>query len=194
LAEFQIADKITRRNEGGWQNDPADTGNDKQGNGTYKGLASTKQPRWKGWPIIAAAIAELPPQPRYWSKSYHAWVERLEAALGANEELQTLVDEYYKANFWDVNRLTDLRSQEAANHVYDHGVNRGVGTAAILLQRVLGVKLDGNIGPVTLATANKLPDLKLAEMYREARKADYRHLVEKNPKLARYEGTWLKRC
>jgi lysozyme family protein len=194
MAEFSIADAITRRNEGGWQNMPDDTGNNRQGYGTYKGLASAKQPGWKGWPIVAAEIAKKPIQPAYGSKAYRAWVSELNATLEANDELQRLVDAYYKVNFWDVNRLDELRSQGAANHVYDHGVNRGTGTAAILLQKVLGVMADGDIGPVTIAAANKLPDGELEALYRKARKIDYARLVEKNPSLAQYKNVWLARC
>lgn len=194
MAKFEIADSITRRVEGGWQNDPEDTGNDRRGNGTYKGLASAKQPHWKGWPIVAAAIEAMPPQPRYGTKAYYAWVEKLNAALEANSALQDMVTSYYRANFWDVNRLGDLKSQGCANHCYDHGVNRGVGTAAILLQKTLGVMADGNIGPVTIAAANKLRDNELESMYRKARRADYKRLVKANPSLAQYEDTWMGRC
>jgi lysozyme family protein len=194
MAKFSIADEITRRNEGRWQNDPLDRGNDSNGLGTYKGVSSKIHPGWKGWPIVAAEIAKKPVQPVYGSKAYRAWANELNATLEANGELQRLVDAYYKANFWDVNRLDELRSQGAANHVYDHGVNRGTGTAAILLQKVLGVMADGDIGPVTIAAANKLPDGELEAMYRKARKIDYARLVEKNPSLAQYKNVWLARC
>lgn len=194
MAVFEVADRITRHNERGWQNDPEDTGNNRAGWGTYKGLASAKQPNWKGWPIIATEIAKKPVQPVYGSKAYRAWARELNAALEAIESLQSLVDSYYKANFWDVNRLDEIRSQGAANHIYDHGVNRGTGTAAILLQKVLGVMADGEIGPVTIAAANRLIDGELEALYRKARKADYSRLVEKNPQLAQYKNTWLARC
>jgi len=194
MAVFEVADRITRRNEGGWQNDPEDTGNNRAGWGTYKGLASAKQPGWKGWPIIAAEIAKKLPQPVYGSKAYRAWSRELNAALEAIEPLQSLADSYYKANFWDVNRLDEIRSQGAANHIYDHGVNRGTGTAAILLQKVLGVMADGDIGPVTIAAANRLGDGELEALYRKARVVDYSRLVKNNPQLAQYKNTWLARC
>lgn len=194
MADFETADKITQRNEGGWQNDPDDLGNSLNGLGTYRGIASAKQSGWRGWSIIKATLASMTKQPHYGTGSYYAWVATLNKILAANATLQAQVDAFYKANFWDVNRLGELHSQGAANHAYDHGVNRGTGTAAILLQRCLGVMADGEIGPVTIAAANKLSDAEMERRYRAARKADYRRLIEKNPKQAKYEPVWLARC
>lgn len=194
MAVFSVADGITRVNEGGWQNDPDDGGNNDLGWGTYKGLASAKQPKWKGWPIVAAEIAKKPIQPTYGSKAYRLWVKELNTALEANTELQRLVDSYFKANFWDVNRLDEIRSQGAANQIYDHGVTRGTATAALVLQKVLGVMADGAVGPVTIKAANKLRDNELEALYRAARKADYERIIRINPKLAQYRTTWLARC
>lgn len=194
MAEFEPAYEITNGNEGGWQNDPHDSGNDDAGHGTYKGLASAKQPRWKGWPIIAAAIAKMPLQPPYGTKPYKEWVDELNATLAANAELQEMVRAYYRLNFWDVNKLDLFRSQEAANKVYDCGVNQGTGTAAMILQKVLGVMPDANIGPVTIAAANRWDDRKLAEAFKQARMVKYQQLVMARPEYRRYLNTWLERC
>jgi lysozyme family protein len=193
-ADFHISDAITRRNEGGWQNMPEDSGNNDLGWGTYKGLASAKQPKWRGWPIVVAEIAKKPTQPTYGSKAYRVWVKELNAALEANLELQRLVETYYKANFWDVNSLDKIRCQGAANHIYDHGVSRGTVTAALILQKVLGVMADGDIGPVTIKAANKMRDNELEALYRAARKVDYNRLCDKVASKAQYRGTWLARC
>jgi hypothetical protein len=194
MAEFELADEISRGNEGKWQNDTADRGNAPNGLGTYRGIASKPHPTWKGWPIIAAEMAKLPPQPKYPTKAYYGWVKRLNAALEANTALQEMVVTFYRVNFWDVNRLSELRSQQAASQIYDHSINRGVGTAAILLQKTIGVLADGRIGPVTLAAANKLPDNELAALYRKARRLDYLRIIKANPSLAQYQDVWLARC
>jgi hypothetical protein len=194
MAEFEISDKRLQGVEGKWQNDPEDGGNDTQGHGTYKGIASSRHPRWKGWPIVAAEIAKKPPQPTYGSKAYRAWVKELNAVLEANAELQRLVDTFYRAEFWNPLKLDKIHSQGAADHLYCHAVNRGVGTAAILLQKILGVMADGIIGPVTIKAANKLRDNELEALYRAARRADYERIIKINPKLAQYRGTWLARC
>ncbi|OHD23509.1 MAG: hypothetical protein A2Y38_12160 [Spirochaetes bacterium GWB1_59_5] len=194
MASFEIADRITRANEGGWQNDPNDRGNAASGLGTYRGVASRIHPGWKGWSIISDVILDLSPQPRFGTALYRAWVKKLNSVLHANEALQELVRSFYKTNFWDALRLDEIKSQAVANKVYDAGVNQGTGTAAVLLQRVLGAAADGQIGPITLALANKQNGDQLAEKFKQARIAKYQRIVEKNPTQAKYLDIWVARC
>lgn len=194
MADFQTAFGITNGNEGGWQNDPHDTGNDTAGRGTYKGIASAKQPQWKGWAIVKAAIDRMSAQPPFGTAPYRDWVHRLNVALAANADLQRMVGDFYRVNFWDVNRLGELSSQEVANKVYDSGVNQGTGTAARILQSCLDVDQDGAIGPITIAAANKRDGAELAEAFRAARVAKYQQLVEAHPEDARYLDDWIARC
>src|SRR5690606_18718456 len=59
---------------------------------------------------------------------------------------------YYK-RYWVPSRAADLPPPLALMH-FDAAVNHGVGNAARMLQRSLGVTVDGIIGPQTLAAAN----------------------------------------
>lgn len=194
MASFSIADELTRAVEGGWQNDPHDSGNDQNGLGTYRGIASRIHPNWRGWLIVKKAIDGMTKQPHYDTGAYCAWVKTLNRTLAASADLQSLVASFYKANFWDVLRLGEFTSQDVANKVYDSAVNQGTGTAAILLQKVLGVKADGSIGPVTVAAANAQDGATLAKAFKVARIAKYRKLIAVNPNLARYEESWIGRC
>jgi lysozyme family protein len=194
MADFAIAYGITNSNEGGWQNDPTDSGNSFNGPGTYKGIASAKQPQWKGWTTVKAAIANMTKQPPYGTGAYYAWVKTLNATLAANTALQSSVQSFYQTNFWDANSLGGLNSQDVANKVYDSGVNQGVGTAAIMLQKCCNAHPDGCIGPVTLKLANAMDGAVLAQMFRAARIAKYHAIVAANPADAQYLDTWLARC
>ncbi len=193
MADFEIAFGITNGNEGGWQNDPQDNGNAPV-LGTYRGIASKMQPTWKGWPTVKAAIANMTVQPHYGSSAYYAWVKTLNGVLAANTALQYMVRDFYRVSFWDVNRLGDLKSQEVANKVYDSGVNQGTGTAAIMLQKCLGVNADGGIGPVTINAANKMDGATLAAAFKTARIAKYQRIVAANPQDAQYLDNWISRC
>ena len=64
--------------------------------------------------------------------------------------------EIYRRDYWNPVHGTDLPASLALL-VFDAAVNQGVGTAARLLQKAVGVKEDGNIGPVTLRAALALP-------------------------------------
>lgn len=63
-----------------------------------------------------------------------------------------MVKPLYKANYWDKVRGDDLPSG-VDYCLFDIAVNSGPSRAVILLQRALGVKDDGSLGPVTLAKA-----------------------------------------
>ena len=192
MANFKIAFQITNGNEGGWQNDPNDPGNASSGLGTYKGIASKKQPGWEGWKTVAAALHAMGLQPAYGSPAYRAFAHQLNSTLAADPGLQSSVEKFYQANFWDVNSLGSFANQELANKVYDSGVNQGTGTAAILLQKALGVMADGSIGPVTIATANKTPGV--VEKFKATRIAKYKAIVAVNPSNSQYLDDWISRC
>lgn len=53
----------------------------------------------------------------------------------------------------------------------DTAFNRGPGGAAKILQRALGVKIDGGVGPITKAAATKVPAAQLLLDLRKAREA-----------------------
>lgn len=57
--------------------------------------------------------------------------------------------EIYRTNYWNLLRCGDLPSGIDLL-MFDFGVNAGPGTAAKVLQRILGVEQDGSVGPVTL--------------------------------------------
>lgn len=62
----------------------------------------------------------------------------------------------YRVAYWDTLRLNEVRS-EVRFDLFDAGVNSGVSTTTRWAQRILSVKDDGVMGPVTiqaLATAN----------------------------------------
>lgn len=64
-----------------------------------------------------------------------------------------LAKQIYKRDYWDAVRADQLPAG-VRYAVFDAAVNSGVGQATKWLQRALGVRDDGVIGPVTLAAAN----------------------------------------
>lgn len=56
-------------------------------------------------------------------------------------------------------------------YLRDTAFNRGPGGAARILQRALGVKIDGGVGPITKAAAAKVPAAKLLLDLRKARES-----------------------
>jgi lysozyme family protein len=60
----------------------------------------------------------------------------------------------YKANYWDALKGDDLPIGLDLC-VFDFGVNAGVSRAARYLQRMVGARQDGIIGPMTLAAVRE---------------------------------------
>lgn len=67
--------------------------------------------------------------------------------------------EIYRAEYWHAARC-DRMPAGVAMMVFDFGVTSGVGRSARLLQRILAVEEDGDIGPETLATLQQVVSAK----------------------------------
>ncbi len=66
------------------------------------------------------------------------------------EAPQDQVVAIYRQKYWDVLRCDDL-PPGVDYAVFDYGVNSGIGRSAKVLQGIVGVDQDGEIGPLTLA-------------------------------------------
>ena len=127
---------FTRSEEGGFQNEIADSGNWWQGKllGTYAGISAPTLAAWVG-PECAAKLT----------------ADDMRALDDAT------ISAIYAANYWNVVRGHDL-PLGVDLMVFDFGVTAGPGTSAKLLQAALrhagfDVVIDGHIGPRTLAAA-----------------------------------------
>lgn len=151
MAVFQSAYKKTAIVEGGYCNDPDDSGGE-----TYKGISRNNFPAWEGWGIVDRT-KDLNP-------------ESLNIALGDNAGLDALVLSFYKKRFWDVYSLDACDSQIVAEEIYDSGVNIGSGVISKWVQRVLNalnydlspdgprweeIVVDGKVGSKTIEVMNK---------------------------------------
>lgn len=184
MALFELAKKETNGNEGGWANNPADAGGE-----TYRGVARKFHPKLALWEYVDMAKEELgacTPENR------QQWVRKLNANLAQIPALQAAIDTFYRAGYWDANRLTLITSQAVANWIYDHCVNaetRGDKWA----QEAAGVKIDGQIGPVTIAAINAMDP---ADFLREAEDAAAFYRLDRalaHPDQIQFLPSWLRR-
>jgi len=70
----------------------------------------------------------------------------------------------YKKDFWDALQI-DALPFSLRLVVFDAAVNQGPGAAIGMLQGILGVKVDGVLGPVTLSKLNQVDETKLFQKY-----------------------------
>ena len=160
---FELALTHVLKMEGGWTEDPYDPGGP-----TNAGITLADYARWRNVSLDEASAA----------------------ALGA--ELKSIphdtVRKIYASFYWRPSHANELRPSLAIMH-FDASVNHGLAGAARMLQRVLGVSADGEIGPRTLAAAGAC-DLRAAVgAYAGQRRASYRSLAT----FWRFGRGWLAR-
>ncbi|MDA8114996.1 MAG: hypothetical protein M0Z43_09770 [Acidithiobacillus sp.] len=184
MADFQVAYSATAQNEGGYSLNPSDTGGE-----TYKGISRKNWPKWGGWKYVDGCKGQLVAPPTYGTSGYRNWVAYLNRSLEAINALQALVQAFYRDNFWK--RLGELNSQDVANFVYDKDVNTG-SMGSRWLQAACGVNVDGVVGAITIATANKINPLTLLETMQDDAVAFYLHCAQK-PGQAQFWKSWIGR-
>jgi lysozyme family protein len=142
MADFTIAFDETMINEGGYVDDPDDRGGE-----TYRGVARKFHPKWPGWEIVDKLKAEHQTD--------------FEKQLDENQELQKLVESFYREFFWKPILGDQINDQALANELFDTGVNQGTGSVVKYWQESLNllnrngkdyadIAVDGRAGEETL--------------------------------------------
>jgi len=153
--------------EGGWSDHPRDTGG----------------PTMRGVTIYRYADHMGYARP---SRGTQAW-ERIKAELRRIPDA-TLHDIYHRW-YWQAMRGDDL-PVGLDLEVFDFAVNAGHPVAIRHLQRVLGVRVDSDIGPATLGAARKGDPADLVRRYTDSRCAFYRACRE----FPTFGKGWLRRA
>jgi lysozyme family protein len=151
--------KVLYGHESGYSNVTSDKGGE-----TYRGISRVNHPGWEGWRIIDGIKAKRV-------------IKRYEVI--SDPALEGSVYNFYLKEFWNPMRGDGFISQDTANVVIDHAVNAGPGRAAKMVQHILrnnfnaSLAIDGNIGPVTLNTLNKVNQAKFFNAFVALRKDFY---------------------
>ena len=77
--------------------------------------------------------------------------------------------EIYKKVYWDKIKGDKIKSQHIAELIFDTAVNMGTSFAIKTAQKVLNVKQDGIVGPITLNTLNNINEEIFIKDYKLAR-------------------------
>lgn len=120
MANFKIADKLTRKSEGGYTGDADDNGNWTGGKKNVGVLIGTKY--GISAPVLMAYLGKIP---------------TVAEMKNLSEET---VEKIYIKNYWTPIRGNEITNQDIANDIYDMAVNSGVGTAIILAKRARNIE------------------------------------------------------
>jgi lysozyme family protein len=163
---FKEIIKKVLKNEGGYVNNPKDSGGE-----TYKGITKKYYPEWNGWEIV-------------------------DSLTDKNEEhelLNDLVYDFYRENYYEPLNIEKVNSKNVQYQILDTSINMGRITTTKLLQTVVGVTADGIIGNNTLNAVNMLDEEKLLLRFKISKIARYAHLVNKYPKNKVFLSGWINR-
>lgn len=182
MADFIKAYAITMQNEAGYN----------PGNGeaeTYKGIDRSQNKTWPGWAIIDAVKKTKP--------------KSMNIELAKNLTLQMDIQLFYQKNYWNPLRLSDVHNQSIANAMFDCSVNPCIDTASEVLQKSVNavkidhLKVDGNVGPATIAAVNKIDaagrSKELYDAIKAIRVANYEERVQRTPSMKQWLSGWIKR-
>lgn len=194
MAEFTIAYEPVKKFEGGWSNNKADRGGE-----TYAGIARNFFPGWPGWPVIDR-----------WKRSVGTRASALNRALATVPELREMVEDWYRAEWWDRLGLTAL-PQALAGEIFEQAVNLGKGGCGKKVQIVCNaynyagggqlfadLAVDGAIGPKTLnalkaIVANKADAPSLVHALNCMQGSHYLELAARKPSQRQFIVGWMSR-
>jgi len=164
--------------EGYWANDLED-----RGGATWMGISYNNYPAWSGWAVIESALPDFK----------HATAKIANPILKPNSDLLNKVQTFYKKSQWDVLNADQITNQSIASFLVDWGINTGMSIPAKKVQKILGLKEDGDVGPKTIAAINAANGPDLFAKLQAARETYYRAIVEAHPSDAKFLSTWLAR-
>ncbi len=110
-----------------------------------------------------------------------------------DDDAYRIAEMVYENEYWDGLYGEDIHSQYVANRLLSFSANEGPHQAVHLLQRALGVKEDGVIGPQTLAALNSQDEDELMRKWRDVLVYFYRRIVFVRPSKAKDLNGWLAR-
>lgn len=128
MANFKDSFKKVILAEGGYVNDPDDSGGE-----TYLGITRVHEPNAKMWTKIDAVKKA---NPGFTNKIMTNLLNKDESIL---DEARSI----YKKKYWDAVKLDTLNNQKLAHQIFDHAVNAGVSASIKLAQELVGMKATG---------------------------------------------------
>lgn len=99
----------------------------------------------------------------------------------------------YKRDFWDKILGDQIKSYNVAYALFNQAVVRGVGAAVMTAQKVLGVNVDGGMGPMTLSKLNSISEKSFLERFLAESIQEAKDLVARRPKDAKFLDGWINR-
>lgn len=149
---------------------------------TFFGIYESAHPNWKGWNIIKRYLVNEPD------------LEKCSVILSNVSDLTKMVYEFYRREFWNKADLDSIVEQRKADEIFIFGTNAGIPIAIKKAQELVGVVIDGDIGPKTLKAINDYDVEKFDVFYDLKEKAHYDTLIARRDALRINQKGWYNRA
>lgn len=149
---------------------------------TYYGIYQSAHPTWKGWDIINKYLKNEPD------------LKKCSLILANVSDLNKMVVEFYKREFWDKAQLDLVNSQKIADEIFLFGVNVGMKTSIKIAQRLVNVLVDGIVGQKTINALNSFNESVFDIKFDELEKEHYDKIIEAKPHLVINKKGWYNRA
>ena len=101
----------------------------------------------------------------------------------------------YFERYWKRIKADTIEAQDVANHVMDMAVLRGVVAAGKAIQTAVGgVKVDGVVGPVTIAALNRAPAPGFLISFMKLCVSAFANIVTADPRKLEFLRNWCSRA
>jgi len=149
---------------------------------TFWGIYESMHPDWKGWGAVKSCMALYPD------------IRTVSKVLYDTGWLYGLVIDFYRKEFWDKMKLSQVKSQKIADEMFIFGVNVHWKVAAIKAQKLVGASSDGFIGNESLRLLNSYDVDKFDIEFDEVEKKYYDAIIKNKPYLAINKKGWYNRA
>lgn len=148
---------------------------------TFMGIYEVAHPNWVGWEKVHNALDQF------------GDMKKASRAL-YNSNIVEQVEVFYKNIFWDKLRLDEVDHEIMCKEIFLFAVNAGLKVAIKTAQRVLGIYVDGIIGPQTIKALNNYDPEAFDSLYDEYELKYYDEIIARNPKFKIYAKGWRNRA
>lgn len=149
---------------------------------TFYGIYESAHPNWRGWPIIHRYLNNEPD------------IKKCSTILSNVSDLTRLVIDFYKTKFWNVANLDEITEQHKADEIFIFGTNVGITIAVKKAQELVGVTIDGELGPKTLKAINEFNSKKFDIFFDLEEKEYYDTICSLHERLRINQKGWYNRA
>jgi len=129
MANFKNAWIKTSKLEAGYINHSKDNGKE-----TYRGISIASNPSWEGWDIVHSTLSRLGINDTL--DISISLRNQIDIALNSHPQLNTMVESFYKINYWNPFNLDNEPDQLIAEQLFDTAVLMGVETTRLFIKKI----------------------------------------------------------